>query len=68
MRRTDIEVMRVAIDYCPEVCGRFTGNMDGLRKLDNLLDAVEQDELSARLRRLLAPNAPPPSQGIVDVC
>lgn len=51
--RTPADVDAFAGDYCPEVRGRFTSDMDGLRKLDILLDAVEQDELSARLQEWL---------------
>lgn len=50
---TPSDVDAFAGDYCPEVRGRFTSDMDGLRKLDILLDAVEPDELSARLRQWL---------------
>jgi hypothetical protein len=50
---TPSDVDAFAGDYCPEVRGRFTSDMDGLRKLDILLDAVDPDELSARLRQWL---------------
>ena len=48
--RSAAEVDAFAGDHCPEVRGRFTDNMDGLRKLDILLDAVEPDVLKERLQ------------------
>lgn len=51
--RTPADVDAFACDYCPEVRGRFTSDMDGLRKLDILLDDVDPDGLSARLQRWL---------------
>lgn len=48
---TDADLNAFAHDHFPEVHHRFTDNMDGLKKLDMLIESAEPDTLSAALQQ-----------------